>query len=87
THLVRLINDSKKRNCLYLKVLRQDKGLLVGDREMPGLPPSIWTLLKSEKTSGAMLPLNDAAVAELERPTGHIVKGFKSFQVVVKPRP
>jgi len=86
-HLIRLINKSKKNNCIYVKVLRQDKGLILGDREMPGLPPSVWTLLKSEKSSGAMLPLNDITVSEFVRPTEFIINGFKFIQVEVKPRP
>ncbi|MBN2290637.1 MAG: hypothetical protein JXQ83_14980 [Candidatus Glassbacteria bacterium] len=86
-HLVRLINDSRRNNYLYVKVFRQDKGLIMGDQMLPGLPPSVWSLLKSEKTSGAALPLADFTVAETGRPTGFIINGFKIMHVEVKPRP
>ncbi len=85
-HLVRLINDSRKNNYLYVKVFCQDRGLIMGDQMLPGLPPSVWTLLKSEKTTGAVLPLADFTVAEFERPTGFIIRGFKIIHVNVKPR-
>ena len=67
-------------------MFRQDKGLIMGDQMFPGLPPSVWSLLKSEKTSGAVLPLADFTVAEFERSTGFIISGFKIINVNVKPR-
>jgi len=85
-HLVRLINHSRKNNYLYIKVFRQDKGLIMGDQMLPGLPPSVWSLLKSEKTPGVALPLADFTVAEFERPTRFIISGFKIINVNVKPR-
>ncbi|MEA2063897.1 MAG: SpoIVB peptidase S55 domain-containing protein, partial [Gemmatimonadota bacterium] len=85
-HLVRLINRSRKNNCLYVKVYRQDKGLILGDEMLPGLPPSVWSLLRSDKTPGSVLPLNDYTVAELVRPTGFIINGFKVIRIKVKPR-
>jgi len=86
-HLVRLINSTKKNNCLYLKVVKLEKGLILRGREMTGLPPSVWSLLQSDKSSGAALPLNDLTLAEIEKPTGYLVNGFKVIQVDLKPRP
>ncbi len=86
-HLVRLINRSRKNNNLYFKVLRQDQGVIVGDREMPGLPSSAYALLKSNKTAGALLPLNDTSVLESERPTGYLIQGFKIIPTRGQPAP
>ncbi|MFC1614720.1 hypothetical protein ACFL5K_05430, partial [Gemmatimonadota bacterium] len=86
-HLVRLINQSRKSNYLYVKVFRQDKGLIMGDQMLPGLPPSVWTLLKSEKTTGAAQLLADLTIAEHERPTRFIISGFKIIHIDVQPRP
>jgi len=87
SHLVRLINASRKNNCLYLKVLSQAKGFILEGQEMTDLPPSVWKLLKSDKTAGGMLPLNDITLAEFERPTNYIINGFKVLFIEVKPRP
>ena len=86
-HLVRLINQSRKSNYLYVKVFRQDKGLIMGDQIFPGLPPSVWTLLNSEKTTGAAQPIADLTIEEHERPTRFIISGFKIIHIDIQPRP
>ena len=85
-HLIRLINETRKNNCLYVKVFRMDKGLILGGHEMPGLPSSTWAMLSSEKSAGATLPLNDLSLAEFEKPTGYIISGFKVLPVELKER-
>ena len=85
-HLVRLLNGMKKNNLLYLKLIRQDQGIILGDREMTGLPPSVWTVLKSEKTAGLMLPINDATVQEFSKPTDFILSGLKIIPIELKAR-
>ncbi|MEW6131115.1 MAG: SpoIVB peptidase S55 domain-containing protein [Acidobacteriota bacterium] len=66
--LIRAINKIKRNNKLYLKVLRSDNGAIVGNEEMPGLPPSVLMTLNSERTSGGYTPLSVMTVAERELP-------------------
>jgi hypothetical protein len=66
--LVRAINKLKRNNKLYLKVLRSDSGAIVGNEEMPALPPSVLMTLGSERTAGGFTPLSVMTLADRELP-------------------
>jgi hypothetical protein len=85
--LVRLINASRKENYLYLKLFRQDRGLMVNGKELTGLPSSVWSMLKADNTATSLSPLSDYTVSEMERPTGYVIDGFKMLQIEVMTRP
>jgi len=85
-HLVRLINQSRRNDCLYVKVFRMDQGVVLAGREMPELPPSVYNLLRSGKSTGATLPLNDYSLAEFARRTDYVISGLKVIQIDLKAR-
>ena len=84
--LVGLINKSRKNNYLYVKAFVMDRGLVMDGSEMPELPGSVWSMLKSGKSSGSTLPLNDKNVAEFEQPTDYILSGFRMIRLRLKPK-
>ncbi len=85
--LVELINKTRKNNCLYVKAFTMDQGLVLNGSEMPELPGSVWAMLKSRKSSGVTLPLNDKVVAEFEKPTEYVLNGFRLIRLTLKPKP
>ncbi len=85
--LVGLINKARKNNYLYVKAFTMDRGLVLGGKEMPELPGSVWSMLKSRKFSGVTLPLNDKTVAEFAKPTDYVLNGFRVIQLTLKPKP
>lgn len=80
-HLVRLLNASRRSDRVYVKIFRQDRGILVNGRELEDLPISVWSVLRSGNTSGSITPLADVTVAEQDRPTDFVVSGLKLLQV------
>jgi len=83
-HLVQLINASRREDRVYVKIFRQDRGLLVENRELDNLPLSVWSLLRSGNTSGAITPLADVSVIEAERPADCVISGFRLLQLDYK---
>jgi hypothetical protein len=84
--LVGLLNKTRKNNILYAKAFTMDQGLVLDGNEMPELPGSVWAMLKSRKSSGVTLPLNDKVVAEFEKPTDYVLSGFRLIQLTLKPK-
>ena len=83
-HLVSLINKTRRNDYLYVKAFRMDRGLFLAGREMPELPSSVYNLLRSGKSAGAVMPLNDYSMAEMSRKMDYVISGFKVIQLDLK---
>jgi hypothetical protein len=53
---------------------------------LPGLPPSILTILKSQRKVGAITSIRTSTLMEYEMPrTEYMVTGAKVLKLMVKP--
>jgi hypothetical protein len=86
TQLIKYINNLRKNDHMYLRFYRQQSGAVIKGEGLPGLPPSILSILKSERKAGAMSPIRRATLMEYELPTTeYVVSGAKSLNLEVKP--
>jgi hypothetical protein len=84
--LIKFINNLRKNDHLYLRFYRQEPGAVVKGEGMPGLPPSIIAILKSERKSGAVTPIRTSTLMEYEMEgTEYMVSGAKALKLVVIP--
>src|ERR1700752_23060 len=73
SQLVQTINTVKKSDRLYVKLFRITSGAVIGNRELPNLPPSVVATLNSERTSGGYTPTVLSPVYEMELPPADFV--------------
>jgi hypothetical protein len=86
TQLIRFLNNLRKPDYLYVRFFRQEPGALVRGEGLPGLPPSILSILKSERKVGAMTPLHTSTLSEGELPrSDYMVTGAKVLRLTIKP--
>ncbi len=86
TQLIKFINNLRKNDQLYLRFFRQEPGAVVKGEGLPGLPPSILTILKSQRKVGAITSIQTSTLMEYEMPrTEHMVSGAKILKLMVKP--
>jgi hypothetical protein len=86
TQLIKFINNLRKNDRLYIRFFRQEPGALVKGEGLPGLPPSILSILKSERKVGAITPIHTSTLMEYELPTSECVAtGAKVLRLTVKP--
>lgn len=84
--VVKLINNLKKQDRLYVRLFRRERGAVVHGEGLPGLPPSIYALLQSPKTQGGSDPIGISTFMEYELPASdYVISGMKVVQVLVKP--
>lgn len=69
--LIKIINEIKKSDRLYVQLNRVTNGAIVGADEMPNLPPSMLATLNNDRTAGGFKPtlvtvLNEKELAPAE---------------------
>jgi len=86
TQLIKFINNLRKNDHLYVRFFRQEPGALVRGEGLPGLPPSILSILRSDRKVGAINPIHTSTLMEYELPTSdYMVTGAKVLKLTVKP--
>jgi hypothetical protein len=84
--LVKLINNLRKNDRLYVRFFRQEPGAIVKGEGLPGLPPSILAILRSDRKAGAINQIHTSTLMEYELPaTDYMVAGAKILKLMVKP--
>jgi hypothetical protein len=84
--LIRFINSLRKNDHLYIRFFRQEPGAVVKGEGLPGLPPSVLSILKSDRKVGAIIPIRTSALMEYELPPAdYLVTGAKALKLLVKP--
>ena len=73
SELVKIINDVRKDDRLYVQIYRETKGAIIGANEMPNLPPSVLATLNNDRTSGGVKPSVQSILLEREFPADDFV--------------
>jgi len=86
SQLIKFMNNIRKNDRLYVRLFRQEAGAVVKGEGLPGLPPSILSILRSERNSGGMTPIQTSAFMEYELPpSDYVVAGSRTINLVIKP--
>ena len=84
--LIKFINNIRKNDRLYVRIFRQQAGAVVRGESLPGLPPSILSILKSERNTGSMNPIQTLPLMEYELPpSDYVISGSKVFTIMIRP--
>jgi hypothetical protein len=81
--IVRAFNQTRKNNRLYVRLLSQDAGAVIGGEALPALPPSVLAVLDADKSGGQVSPLRSATLGEWDFPTDYAVSGARFLTIAV----
>ncbi len=83
--LIKAINNLKKNDRLYIRLVREQAGAIIAGEGMPDLPPSLLALYGSRKTAGELQPMGEVIYVEHELPaTEFVLNGRQEITVNVK---
>ncbi len=83
TQLVRLLNDTRRNNRVYIRLLSGTPGAVVNGEAMAALPPSVLSVLESDRNGGSFTPMRSATVGEWELPMDSTVAGSRLLTIEV----
>jgi hypothetical protein len=83
SQLVRLLNDTRRNNRIYVRLLTGTPGAVVNGEVMAALPPSVLAVLESDRNGGSFTPMRSATIGEWELPMESAVTGSRLLTLEV----
>ena len=77
--MIRVLNDARKNNRLYVRLVTRDGGAVVKGESLAALPPSVLAVMESDRNGGSFRPLQSALLGEWEITTGYAVTGSRTL--------
>ena len=84
SQMIRALNNTRKHNRLYVRLLGRDNGAIVKGEPLSSLPSSVMTVMESDRNGGSFRPLRNAMLGEWEIPTEHAVTGTRTLTLAIE---
>lgn len=84
--MIRVLNGTRRNNRIYIRLLTGTPGAVVNGEALPSLPPSVLSVLESDRNGGSYTPIRSAAVGEWELPMDSAVNGSRLLAIDVEAR-
>jgi hypothetical protein len=85
--MIRVLNDTRRNNRIYVRLLSGTPGAVVNGETLPALPPSVLAVLEGDRNGGNFTPIRSAAVGEWEILMNSAVIGSRLLAIDVEARP
>jgi hypothetical protein len=84
-HVIRMLNNLRKNNRIYFKILATKPGLFLRGEEMPNLPPSMKAMFASPRAaSSAPTELDKSTLGQLQQPVPFVFRGATLIPIKIK---
>jgi SpoIVB peptidase S55 len=77
--MIRVLNNARKNNRLYVRLVTRDDGAVVKGEPLAALPSSVLAVMESDRNGGSFRPLQSALVGEWEITPGLAVIGSRTL--------
>ncbi len=84
SQLVRLLNNLRKNNRIYFKMMAAKPGLFLKGEEMPNLPPSMKSMFSSPRAATSPTELTRSTLREYQMPIPYVFRGMAAIPVRIK---
>ena len=82
--MIKALNDMRRNNRLYVKLLSPAAGAIVRGKTLPSLPPSVLAVLEGDRRSGGLVRLRQATLGEWQIQTDYVVSGSRLLTIDVE---
>jgi hypothetical protein len=79
--MMRALNDTRKNNRLYVRLVTREGGAVVKGESLAALPPSVLAVLEADRDSGNYRPLQSALQGAWEIQTDYAVTGSRTLDI------
>jgi hypothetical protein len=84
--LVRVFNDTRRSNRIYVRLMTGRAGAIVNGEAMTALPPSVLSVLEADRNGGNFTPIRTAPLGEWQITTDSAVSGSRVLTINLEAR-
>ena len=84
--IIRVLNDTRRNNRIYVRLLAGAPGAVVNGEALTSLPPSVLAVLEGDSNGGSFSPIRSAPVGQWELPMDSAVIGSRLLAIDVEGR-
>jgi hypothetical protein len=83
--LIRVLNNLRKNNRIYFKIIASKPGIFLKGEEMPNLPPTMKSMFSSPRAAAsAPTELNKSTLSEYQLPLPYVFNGAVMIPIKIK---
>ena len=82
--MIQVLNNARKNNRLYVRLLGRDGGAVVKGESLSSLPPSVMAVIESDRNGGSFRPLQNAVLGEWDIATDLAVTGSRTLTLSIE---
>jgi hypothetical protein len=83
SQIIRTFNRARRNNRIYIRLTSADEGAVVAGEPMPGLPPSVMSIIESDRSGGAVNQLRTVTRGEWEVAVDLAVSGSRQLTITL----
>jgi SpoIVB peptidase S55 len=84
--LMRALNETRRNNRIYVRLLTGTPGAVVKGEAMTALPPSVLSVMESDRNGGSFSPIRSATIGEWELAMDSAISGSRLLTIDVDGR-
>lgn len=84
--LVRVLNETRRNNRIYVRLMTGRAGAVVNGEAMTALPPSVLSVLEADRNGGSFTPIRNATLGEWEIASDAAVTGSRALTINLEAR-
>jgi len=81
SQMIRILNDTRRNNRIYVRLLTGTPGAVVNGEALTSLPPSVLSVLEGDRSSGDFTPIRSATLGEWDLPMDSAVTGTRVLTI------
>ena len=85
--IIRALNETRRNNRLYVRLLTGTPGAVVNGEALTSLPPSVLAVLEGDRSGGDFTPIRSATLGQWELPMDSAVSGTRVLTIDLDTHP
>jgi hypothetical protein len=87
TQMIKALNETRRNNRIYVRLLTGTPGAVVNGEAMTSLPPSVLSVLEGDRSGGSFTPIRSAALGEWELAMDSAISGTRALTIDLDSHP